>query len=769
MGAGNNMGGNGYNMGNRGSNAAREPRGTKRPRTAVDLEAQIMRKLFVANLDFGTTDEDLKTHFEQYGEVESVNIHKFHDTGRSRGFGFITFTNSSGVDNVQMCRPHQLQGKTLETKRALPKGENNENKDDVRVKKIFIGAPEDEKHAGGHSGLGDDIEDEDLNNYFSQFGVVTKIDQLRWKDSGKKRGYGYIEFDDEDTVDKVCLIGIHEVLDVRLEAKKAVEKQYQQKVGGSGPIAKEVDNRGAKRSRKEQVDPESKVMRKIFIGNLNLNTTEEKLKEYFEQFGTTELVQLPLHVDSGKSRGFAFITFEKASYVDATQGARPHKLDGSFIETTRATPKQELGNPEAEAKVKKVYIGGSPDDRISGHSGLTEDISDSDLETYFEQFGTVTKIEQKIWEDTGKKRGYGYIEFDDEDTVDKIVLLGVHVVKGVRLEAKKGLNKDQLKKVAGGNNSGFKMGRMGGAGNGGNMMGNMQNMKGPGFMPQQGYGNNDMGNMMGRMQGMMGAMNSGNMDGGNMMGNMQKMQTMMGNMQKGMGSGGMGQENNVQMMQNMMNMQNMMGSMSNNGSDQNMTMMTSMQQMMMNMMKMCTQMMGQGMNTSPASENSSTSSTKQGNSAGQRTSSSGFSSSGQGQGNNGSSNTSQTSPGYSSQGNTGFGTQGMSNYSTYGTSGTSGNSNYGTSGNSNYGTSGNSSYGTSGNSNYSANPGAGSQGSSSFPGMGDMGTPPPSMGGGYSSMGQGNGSYSGMGNHSRGGGPVRGAMGASRGNPYSRN
>ena len=170
--------------------------------------------------------------------------------------------------------------------------------------------------------------------------------------------------------------------------------------------------------------------------------------QYFKQFGSIEILQLPLHTDSGKSRGFAFITYEKASYVDACQAARPHKLDGSFIETTRATPKHDLGNPEAEAKVKKIYIGGANDERVSGHCGLTEDISDEDLEDYFGQFGIVTKVDQKIWEDTQKKRGYGYIEFDDEDTVDKIVLLGVHVVKGVRLEAKKGLNKDQLQKKA---------------------------------------------------------------------------------------------------------------------------------------------------------------------------------------------------------------------------------------------------------------------------------------------------------------------------------
>jgi len=741
MGSGN-YGGGRYSTGMRANSNSSEPRGTKRPRTAVDLEAKIMRKLYVGNLDFGTSEDDLKTYLEQYGDIEDVNILKHQDTGRSKGFGFITFVNSSGVDNVQMCRPHLLQGKTLDTKRALPKGDNN-SQDDIRVKKIFIGGPEDEKQLGGHTGLSEDIQDDDLNNYFSQYGVVVKIDQLRWNDSGKKRGYGYIEFDDEDSVDKVCLIGIHEVLGVRLEVKKAVEKNSGQRSNVSTYVQKDTDSRGAKRSRKEQVDPESKVMRKIFIGNLNLSTTEEKLKEYFEQFGSTELVQLPLHMDSGKSRGFAFITFEKASSVDSCQASRPHKLDGSFIETTRATPKQDLGNPEAEAKVKKIYIGGANEERVSGHSGLTEDISDTDLEDYFGQFGVVTKVDQKVWEDTQKKRGYGYIEFDDEDTVDKIVLLGVHVVKGVRLEAKKGLNKDQLqKKAMGGGNTGNRMGSVGTVGMGGNNMGGgvmQNNMKG-GFMSNR--GDNNMGNMMGQMQSMMGSMSSGNMNKSNMMGNMEQMQKMMGSMQNNMGTGGMmGSEKNMQMMQNMMNMQNMMGNMQNSSgssTDQNMAMMTSMQQMMMNMMSMCTQMMSQGMNNSQASGNISTAPKSTG---------SGYSNTSQGN----VSGQSKTNSGYPTQGNSSYGTQGMSNYTTgYGSSG---------------------SRFTSPPPNVSRfNTGMGN--TSSYTGMGGN-TTSTGMGQGNtnysgSSM-MGNSTYSGMGNTSRGGGPVRGGMGASRGNPYSRN
>lgn len=48
------------------------------------------------------------------------------------------------------------------------------------------------------------MDEEDIRNYFKQFGQVRSVSIVMDKDSGKKRGFGFVEFDDYDTVDKIC-------------------------------------------------------------------------------------------------------------------------------------------------------------------------------------------------------------------------------------------------------------------------------------------------------------------------------------------------------------------------------------------------------------------------------------------------------------------------------------------------------------------------------------------------------------------------------------
>lgn len=84
-------------------------------------EPEQFRKLFIGGLDYRTTDDSLKKHFEQWGDIVDVVVMKDPTTKRSRGFGFITYSRAHMVDDAQNSRPHRVDGRVVEPKRAVPR------------------------------------------------------------------------------------------------------------------------------------------------------------------------------------------------------------------------------------------------------------------------------------------------------------------------------------------------------------------------------------------------------------------------------------------------------------------------------------------------------------------------------------------------------------------------------------------------------------------------------------------------------------------------
>ena len=83
-----------------------------------------MKNIFVGNLDFNTSEDELRQLFETYGAVDRVSIMTDRDTGRSRGFGFVEMTNSEdGEKAIAALNGTQLGGRTLNVNEARPKPE----------------------------------------------------------------------------------------------------------------------------------------------------------------------------------------------------------------------------------------------------------------------------------------------------------------------------------------------------------------------------------------------------------------------------------------------------------------------------------------------------------------------------------------------------------------------------------------------------------------------------------------------------------------------
>jgi len=79
------------------------------------------QKIYVGNLGFSVTNEDLKEKFEQYGNVGSAKIIMDRDSGRSKGFGFVEMTTSKEAsDAISALHGADFQGRALTVNEAKP-------------------------------------------------------------------------------------------------------------------------------------------------------------------------------------------------------------------------------------------------------------------------------------------------------------------------------------------------------------------------------------------------------------------------------------------------------------------------------------------------------------------------------------------------------------------------------------------------------------------------------------------------------------------------
>lgn len=81
-----------------------------------------MKNIFVGNLSFGATEENVRSLFESYGTVDRVNIVTDRDTGQPRGFGFVEMSDDASAEKAMAAlNGSELQGRALNVNEARPK------------------------------------------------------------------------------------------------------------------------------------------------------------------------------------------------------------------------------------------------------------------------------------------------------------------------------------------------------------------------------------------------------------------------------------------------------------------------------------------------------------------------------------------------------------------------------------------------------------------------------------------------------------------------
>ena len=167
-------------------------------------------------------DSISQSFYSQFGTLADCTVMIDTATGRSRGFGFVTFAKVAEVDAAMSARPHLIDAKAVEPKRAIPKEMIAANATSS-TKKLYV------------SGIRPVHTEQTLRDYFAAFDQVEAVeiatDRLQ---PTKPRGFAFVTFADHDAVDKCVLIRSHMIDGHRCDVKRAVSKEAMRERGGGG-------------------------------------------------------------------------------------------------------------------------------------------------------------------------------------------------------------------------------------------------------------------------------------------------------------------------------------------------------------------------------------------------------------------------------------------------------------------------------------------------------------------------------------------------------
>lgn len=174
------------------------------------------KKIFVGGLSWETTNDELREYFGKYGDIIDCTLKTDPTTGRSRGFGFVTFATSDAVNSIVSQESHTLNGRNIDPKRAKARGGREPSN------KVFVG------------GLDPDTSEEEVRSYFGQYGTIVELNLPYDKMKGQRRAFCFITYDTDAEADECCKMAKHTVGAKEVDVKKATPKTQDGGFGRGG-------------------------------------------------------------------------------------------------------------------------------------------------------------------------------------------------------------------------------------------------------------------------------------------------------------------------------------------------------------------------------------------------------------------------------------------------------------------------------------------------------------------------------------------------------
>ncbi|KAK9864834.1 hypothetical protein WJX84_005922 [Apatococcus fuscideae] len=179
---------------------------------------------------------------------------------------------------------------------------------------------------------------------------------------------------------------------------------------------------------------------KVFIGGLSWETTDEKLRTYFLNYGTVHEAFVSYDRHTGRPRGFGFVVFEDPGVADKVVSLQ-HTIDRREVDAKKAVPKDDSGpgkqalpNGMGQGRSKKIFVG-----------GLAPSVDETAFRRHFERFGSVEDAVVMYDHDNRRPRGFGFVTFCDEGAIDGVFSSGImQTLHDKPIEIKRAVPRDQM-------------------------------------------------------------------------------------------------------------------------------------------------------------------------------------------------------------------------------------------------------------------------------------------------------------------------------------
>ncbi|XP_054825044.1 UBP1-associated protein 2C-like [Prosopis cineraria] len=161
--------------------------GSQYPSIAEEIKSiasadPVHRKLFVRGLAWNTTSETLCAAFQEHGEIEEGAVIYDKATGKSRGYGFITYKHMESTHHALGAPSKLIDGRLAVCNLACEGLSGASNAPDLSLRKLYIGS------------LSPEVSSETLLNFFGRHGEIEEGSVAYDKDTNESRGFGFVTY-----------------------------------------------------------------------------------------------------------------------------------------------------------------------------------------------------------------------------------------------------------------------------------------------------------------------------------------------------------------------------------------------------------------------------------------------------------------------------------------------------------------------------------------------------------------------------------------------